>query len=95
VVVALDETEDGVEISVSNEGEGIPPEELPLLFNRFFRSQAAHVQKTPGLGLGLYICRELVEAHGGRIWAESRPGSTTVRFTLPAATSFPSPSGRG
>ena len=51
------------------------------------QSQAAHVQKTPGLGLGLYICKALVEAHGGRIWAESRPGATTVRFTLPSPKS--------
>ncbi|MEW5855564.1 MAG: ATP-binding protein [Myxococcota bacterium] len=71
------------EISVVNQGHGIPPEELPHLFERFRR--ARDVPKGDGsVGLGLYICRGLVEAHGGHIWAESTPGQTTTfHFTLP------------
>ena len=67
--------------SVSDTGEGIPPEKLRTIFDRY-----AQVGRTDrgGLGLGLYIAQHIVEAHGGRIWAEStvRQGSTFF-FTLP------------
>lgn len=70
--------------SVVNEGLGIPPDELSRLFTRYGRGKAARSGK-PGLGLGLYIAKGLVEAHGGRIWADSVPGlRTTFHFTLPA-----------
>lgn len=74
--------EDGhVHISVTNRGKGIPPEELPHLFARFSRPRQSSVQ---GLGLGLYIAKGLVEAHGGRMWVESVPGETTTfHFTIP------------
>jgi PAS domain S-box-containing protein len=77
---------DMVELSVTNEGPGIAADEIPRLFSRFARTFAAQRSTTPGLGLGLYICRGLVEAHGGRLWVESTPGETTsFRFTIPAA----------
>jgi PAS domain S-box-containing protein len=77
---------DRLEVVVTNQGPGIPPEELPQLFSRFGRTRGAHAQRTPGIGLGLYIARGLVEAHGGRIWAESVPGkATSFHFTLPTA----------
>ncbi|UJR85632.1 PAS domain S-box protein [Sandaracinus amylolyticus] len=69
---------DEVEILVSNQGRGITPEELPRVFDRFNRSRAARSSTTEGLGLGLYICRGIVEAHGGRIHAQSTPGETTT-----------------
>jgi signal transduction histidine kinase len=73
-----------VEIAVINEGEGIPPDELPHLFSRFHRSRRAREQNIAGLGLGLYIAKGLVETHGGRIWVESVAHHTTAfRFTLP------------
>jgi signal transduction histidine kinase len=75
---------DGVEVTVCSQGGGIDPGDLPLLFTRFFRTQSAQERRVPGLGLGLYICKALIEAHGGRIWAESAAGATSVRFTLPA-----------
>ncbi len=79
-----------VEVAVSNRGRGVPPEELPRLFQRFVRSVGSHAADTPGIGLGLYICKELVEAQGGRIWAESASGEgMRFRFTLPA----PAPAG--
>jgi two-component system OmpR family sensor kinase/two-component system sensor histidine kinase BaeS len=70
-----------VRISVADEGPGIVPEDLPHVFDRFWRGGQS---RTGGSGLGLAIARELVRAHGGRIWAESQPGQgTTVQFTLP------------
>jgi PAS domain S-box-containing protein len=75
---------DVVEVSVANRGPGVPPDQIPLLFQRFARTREARAGRAPGLGLGLYICRGLVEAHGGRIRVESTPGETTrFTFTLP------------
>jgi len=72
-----------VVLSVCNEGPGIEPELVPRLFSRFQRGNAG-TSRIKGLGLGLYICRGLVEAHGGRIMVESEPGKTTTfSFTLP------------
>jgi len=74
------------EIAVTNEGAGIPADELPTLFQRFTRTRGARRGSVRGLGLGLYICKGLVEAQGGRIRAESTPGrTTTFRVTLPHA----------
>jgi len=71
-------------ISVVNAGSGIPPGEIPTLFERFARGRTTRGSGVPGLGLGLYICKGLIEAHGGRIWAESTPGKkTTFSFTVP------------
>jgi signal transduction histidine kinase len=73
-----------VRISVSNRGKGIAPEDVPRLFSRFGRSSTTQEPAAPGLGLGLYIAKGLVEAHGGRIWVDSVPGrETTFHFTLP------------
>jgi len=73
-----------VMISVSDIGPGIDPEDLPHLFERFYRGKGEH--KTEGLGLGLFITRMLVEAHGGHICAESEPGQgSKFEFTLPVA----------
>ena len=61
-------------IDVADEGAGIPAESVPLLFNRFARLRTPDAQKVRGTGLGLYISRRIVEAHGGRITVESEPG---------------------
>jgi PAS domain S-box-containing protein len=75
-----------IEVTVTNRGPGIAREELPLLFERFARTRSARGSRTPGLGLGLFIARGIVEAHGGRMWAESEPGQTTsFHFTVPRA----------
>jgi histidine kinase len=74
-----------VEVAVSDRGPGIPPEELPRLFQRRYRAGRPRNKRREGLGLGLYIARGLVEAQGGRIWAESEVGKgSTFFFTLPA-----------
>jgi PAS domain S-box-containing protein len=73
-----------VRISVTNHGKGIAPEDVPKLFSRFGRPTDSRGPAAPGLGLGLYIAKGLVEAHGGRMWVESVPGDrTTFHFTLP------------
>ena len=67
--------------SVRNEGVGIAPEDLPRLFKRFERLKQKGTEGVKGSGLGLYICRKIVEKHGGRIWVESRPGEGAEFFT--------------
>jgi len=75
----------GAALSVEDHGPGIAPEELPLLFDRYFQTQRAR-SKRRGLGLGLFITKGLVEAHGGTIGVESVPGTgSTFRIWLPAA----------
>ena len=73
-----------VTVAVTNVGHGIPADQLPHVFDRFERAWAPTQSRAPGIGLGLYICRGLVEAHGGRIWVASAPGGkTTFGFDLP------------
>jgi signal transduction histidine kinase len=74
---------DQVVFDVQDTGPGIPAAELPHVFDRFRRGRSAGYA---GTGLGLAIARALIQAHGGRIWAESTPGlGTVVRFALPIA----------
>jgi signal transduction histidine kinase len=64
------------------------------LFDRFYRTDSGRARDSGGSGLGLAIARAIIEAHGGRIWAESRPGKgATIRFTLPGYTSAPGGAG--
>jgi signal transduction histidine kinase len=73
-----------VQVSVQDSGEGIPPAELPHVFERFYRADRARSRDTGGSGLGLSIARSLVEAHGGRLWADSVEGQgSTFTFALP------------
>ncbi|WP_437791156.1 PAS domain S-box protein [Sorangium sp. So ce693] len=81
--IAVERRSGEVFVAVENEGKGIAPDELPRLFTRYYRTREAKAGGAAGLGIGLYIVRGLVEAHGGRIWAESAPGKTTFQFTLP------------
>lgn len=71
-------------LSVADPGIGIPSEQMGMLFERFFRARNAPISSFGGLGLGLYICRDIVERHGGRIWVESELGrGSTFRVALP------------
>ncbi len=74
----------GVEVSFANSGPGIAAADLPFIFERFFRTDRSRSRDAGGAGIGLAIVKELIEAHGGRVGAESRPGETRVWFTLPA-----------
>jgi len=84
VTVEVEESGGEVVFSVSDTGTGIEEDELPMIFERFYRPDRSRARATGGAGLGLSIARSLVEAQGGRIWAESEPGKgTTVLFTVP------------
>jgi signal transduction histidine kinase len=79
-----DQTE--VTLSVRDSGPGLPVDDLERVFDKFYRADNGDAQTAYGYGLGLYICRRLVEAHGGRIWAENHPhGGAVFSFTLPVA----------
>lgn len=85
VTVSFAQRGDEVITSVTDRGPGIPPQDLPRLFQRYYRAPTAD-ERQRGVGLGLYITRMLVEAHGGRIWAESEVGKgSTFSFSLPVA----------
>ena len=73
-----------VSISVRDAGPGLPTEDMERLFDKFYRADSSDSQTAYGYGLGLYICRLLVEAQNGRIWAENQPGGGAVfSFSLP------------
>jgi two-component system phosphate regulon sensor histidine kinase PhoR len=72
----------GARFEVRDTGVGISPEDLPRIFERFFKADRA--RHSQGTGLGLAIAKHIVQAHGGQIWAEANPGGgTVIRFTLP------------
>ncbi len=73
-----------VVVSVSDEGPGIAAPDLPRVFDRFYRADSDLTKRAKGAGLGLYLAKSVIEAHGGRIWAESLPGrGATFSFSLP------------
>jgi two-component system sensor histidine kinase KdpD len=83
---------DALEIRIADRGLGIPPEDLARVFHKFYRGQhlvpaaekGKRLELPPGTGLGLSISSGIIEAHGGRIWAENRPGGgTVVTLALP------------
>jgi len=85
-VIAIEAAEHGDELRISfrDTGTGIAEEDLPHIFELFYRAEKSRSRNYGGAGLGLAICKKIVERHGGRIWAESAPNAgTTIRFTLP------------
>lgn len=79
----LKKFEDEIEVSIADEGLGVPDEDLANVFDRFFRVDKARSREMGGTGLGLAIAREVIEAHGGRIWAErNKNKGTIIKFTL-------------
>ena len=91
IAVEVRQRGDYVVFAVHDQGTGLTDEEKRHLFERFYRSPRVK-HRTPGTGLGLAICREIILAHGGKIWAESVEGQGSVfRFTLPVALKGPNP----
>ena len=87
VAVLVERESEAVRVSVEDTGEGLDSDALRRMFERFWRADGARTSGDGGAGLGLAISRGLVEAHGGRIWAENRPGGgARVSFTLPVST---------
>ena len=85
VSISAERRDERVIVSVADRGPGIPELEQPRIFDKFYRAKDSHHQ-VPGAGLGLAIAREIVRAHHGEIWVESKPGSGSVfRFSLPIA----------
>ncbi|MDD5092909.1 MAG: PAS domain S-box protein [Dehalococcoidia bacterium] len=77
---------DEITVSVTDEGVGISPEHVDKIFDRFYRVESGVAHRRGGIGLGLNICKMIVEEHGGRIWGESKLGQgSTIIFSLPAA----------
>ena len=76
--------DDMLKVMILDDGMGIPKENVGRIFDRFYRVDRARARSMGGTGLGLAIAREMIEAHGGKIWAESEEGQgTTIFFTLP------------
>jgi two-component system, NtrC family, sensor histidine kinase KinB len=86
IVIKLEKKDPFLEISVRDTGIGIPQSEVSKLFTKFFRAANVVKYETEGTGLGLYIVKNIIEAHGGKIWVESIENrGTTFYFTLPMA----------
>ena len=87
--ISAEITKDSLRVEVADRGPGIPTGDLERIFDKFYRAAATG---SPGVGLGLSICRGIVEAHGGRMWAENRPGGGALfRFMLPMSGGPPRP----
>ena len=86
VAIGIRQNGDFVETFVTDTGQGIPESALPHLFTKFYRIQGALESGSKGTGLGLFICKNIVTAHGGKIWVESAEGKgSTFTFSLPVA----------
>lgn len=85
IAVSAECREGYIVVRVADSGIGIPPEDLPHVFDRFYRVQRPETEDIEGTGLGLSIVKSIIEKHGGRVWVESRPGEgSTFTFLLPA-----------
>jgi signal transduction histidine kinase len=75
--------DDRVIVSVEDQGIGIKPEDLVRIFDRYYRVEAHHTRHISGFGIGLYLSSEIIELHGGSVWAESESGKgSTFYFSL-------------
>ena len=84
VRISAESVPEGIMLSFANTGEGIDEEDLPLIFERFYRTEKSRSRDSGGAGLGLAIVKGLIEAHGGRVGAASADDQTRIWFTLPA-----------
>ena len=83
VLITAEKRGDAIVISVSDNGPGMTPDELPHVFERFYRTRHGRQQHSVGTGLGLAISKAFIEAHASAIWAESSAQGTTIAFSLP------------
>ncbi len=83
VRITAERRDDAIVVAVSDNGPGIAPDELPHVFERFYRARHGRQRHSGGTGLGLAICKAFIEAHGSTIWAESSEQGTTISFSLP------------
>ncbi len=84
VVMNIQDNNTNTEVSVTDNGPGIPQEDLPYIFERFYRADKSRNKLTGGSGIGLTICKSIVSAHGGSIYVQSNPGKgTKFTFTIP------------
>jgi Osmosensitive K+ channel histidine kinase len=89
IAISVTAVDHALLVSIADSGPGIPPSDLERIFDKFYRvsgekGKAGTRSSTMGTGLGLAVCRGLIDAHGGKIWAENRPeGGAVFRFTLP------------
>ncbi len=86
VTITVSDRQEKVEIRFTNSGPGISKADLPFIFERFFRAERSRSRDAGGAGIGLSITKELIEAHGGKVGAESSTESTSVWLTLPRGT---------
>jgi len=90
VTISLKHSKKEIEFSIKDSGVGVPKDQQKRVFSRFFRGTNVMRMETEGTGLGLYIVKNIIEAHGGKIWFESEEGKgTTFYFTLPIKQEFP------
>jgi len=90
VEIRVVEREDEIEVSVTDHGIGIPEDKLERIFDKFYQVDSSIRRKVGGAGLGLYLTRHLVHAHGGRIWVKSKLGEgSTFFFTIPKREELP------
>lgn len=80
-ISAVAQSDHSIRVRVKNQGPGVSEEHLEKIFDKFFRVTAA--ERVSGIGLGLSICKGIIQAHGGRIWAENQPDGFAYFFTLP------------
>jgi signal transduction histidine kinase len=89
IIVTVDKSDDKVTCSVQDFGKGINPEEQDKIFDRFYRVSGPKLNTFPGLGLGLFICKEVIKQQGGKIGVKSQPGDgSTFYFELPTSSGF-------
>jgi signal transduction histidine kinase len=82
--IATERVEGGVKVVFANSGGDLSEQDLPFLFERFYRGEKSRSRESGGAGLGLAIVKELIEAHNGKVGAELAPGETRVWFSLPS-----------
>jgi len=86
IEVSCSSDQANIQVSIKDEGMGIKEEDQKRLFERFYRISTSHRENISGFGIGLYLSKEIVERHGGKIWVESESGKGSIfTFALPAA----------